>query len=184
MKPIFKRFLIGVGILAALAVLAFVALVIRLMMPPLSSFARANEKLPAVIIENGNTVYCRMKSCDFRFPLPDKSHVVWTNIDDGGFDTIHGSIHVIGTDGGPINLQKYAEFLRDKNWDVNVASGFGCPDVTNNMKDIPFVTPKGVTHFPLFEDFGATSSKDEGGVIDAQTENGITKIRFSYFGDM
>ena len=183
MNPILKRILIGVGALACLAVFAFIALIVLVMMPPLRSFSRTNEKLPAVSVETGDTVYCRMRYCDFRFPLPDKARVVWTNIDDGGFDTIHGSIYVIGSDGNPINLRNYAEFLQNKNWNVSVASGDGCPDVTNNMRDIPFISPKSVTHYPLFENFGASSTKQEGGLINAETKNGVTKISFSYFGD-
>lgn len=183
MKPILKRILIGVGAFACLAALAFIASIVLVMMPPLRSFSRTNEKLPTVFVENGSTVYCRMRYCDFRFPLPDKAHVVRTNIDAGGFDTIHGSIYIINSDGSPINLRHYAEFLQNKNWNVSVASGYGCRDITDNMKDVPFLSPTSMTHYPLFENFGASSTKQEGGIINAETKNGLTEISFSYFGD-
>jgi len=124
-----------------------------------------------------------MRFCDFRFPLPDNALVVWTNIDGGGFDTINGSIFIQRTNGGSVDLRHYAEFLQQKKWEVSVASGFGCPDVTNNQPDEPFVSPRGVTHYPLFEGFGASSSKEAGGGIQVETTNGMTQIHFSYFGD-
>jgi hypothetical protein len=183
LRPIIKRILIGVVGLACLAVFAFVALIVFVMMPPLRSFSLTHEKLPAVYVETGGTVYCRMRYCDFRFPLPSNVHIVWTNLDGGGFDTINGAIYVVGTNGGPVNLRDYAEFLQKKHWNVSVGSGAGCEDVTNNVPDVPFVSSSGVIHYPLFEQMGAGSADQEGGGIVVETEDSMTKIRFSYFGD-
>lgn len=183
MKPILKRVLIGVGVLVCLAVLAFVALAVYVMSPPLRSYSRAKEKLPAVIIETGNTVYCRMQYCDFRFPLPDNAHIVRTNLDSGGFDTINGAIYVVGADGKPISARSYAEFLQKKHWNVTVGSGFGCPDVTNNMLDVPFVSSGGTIHYPLFDQVFAGSTDQAGGSLIVEAEDHMTKIRFSFFGD-
>ncbi|MGA2788703.1 MAG: hypothetical protein ABSF60_14375, partial [Verrucomicrobiota bacterium] len=70
MRPTIKRALIGMVGLACLAIIAFVALFVYMLMPPLRSFSRMHENLPTVSVEIGNTVYCRMRYCDFRFPLP------------------------------------------------------------------------------------------------------------------
>lgn len=178
-----KRALLGVAAMACLFVLAFVALIVFVMMPPLKSFSRIHEKLPALFVENGNTVYCRMKACDFRFPLPDDVSIIGTNITDGGFDTIHGAIYIVGTNGGPVNLREYADFLQKKYWHVSVGSGAGCPEVTNNRQDLPFVSSGGTIHYPMFEQMGASTASQEGGSIMAETTNGMTEIQFSYFGD-
>jgi len=183
MKPILKRILIGIAGLVCLATIAFVALIVFAMMPPFRSFSRVHEKLPAVYVETGATVYCRMKYCDFRFPLPNNVHIVWTNLAGGGFDTINGAIYVVGTNGGPINLRAYAEFLQKKHWDVTTGSGAGCESVTNNCSDVPFVSSSGVIHYPLFDEIYGSSSNQKGGIIIAGTENSMTQIRFSYFGD-
>ncbi len=148
------------------------------------SLLRKNEKLPAVLIEKGNIVYCRMYMCDFRFPLPADARIVLTNIEDGGFDTINGSIYVVGPDGGPVNMRAYADLLQKKQFEAAPCDGSGCPDVTNNRPDIPFTMNSGeVIHYPLFDGFGASSPKQEGGLIGVSVENHMTKIRFSYFGD-
>jgi hypothetical protein len=145
--------------------------------------ARQNEKLPTVSVENGNTVYCRMCLCDFRFPLPDGAHVVRTKIDDGGGDTIDGSIYVVGPTGGPVNMRAYAEQLEKKDFVATPCDGSGCPEVTNRMADVPFVSGSQVIHYPLFDDFGASSPKQIGGTMEISIEDGLTKIHFGYFGD-
>jgi hypothetical protein len=94
-----KRVLLSMAALAGLGVVAFVGMVVYDMMPPFRSFARAGEKLPSISVENGDTLYCRMRYCDFRFPLPDKTHIVRTNPITGGADTINGDIYVIDPDG-------------------------------------------------------------------------------------
>lgn len=183
MRLTIKRVLIGVVGLACLAIIAWVALFVYMLMPPLRSFSRMHENLPTVSVEAGDTVYCRMRYCDFRFPLPSDVHILRTNLDGGGFDTINGAIYVVGPDGGPVNMRSYAEFLQKKHWNVTVGSGAGCEDVTNNIPDVPFVSSSGVIHYPIFEQMGAGSANQEGGVITIETEYGMTKIRFSYFGD-
>jgi len=178
-----KRIFIGVAVLACLAPIAFVALIVFMTMPPLRSFSRAHEKLPAVAVETAGTVYCRMGYCDFRFPLPGNVRIVRTNLDGGGFDTINGAIYVVGPDGGPVNVRSYAEFLQKNHWNVTVGSGDGCPDVTNSCPDVPFVSSGGVIHYPLFDQMFAGSADQVGGGIIVETESRMTKIRFSYFGD-
>jgi hypothetical protein len=77
MKRMLRRSLIGfVGhvCLAATVFIAFIFYGFYAMMPP---FNRVNEKLPSVAVENGNTVYCRMRYCDFRLPSPgpERAHL-------------------------------------------------------------------------------------------------------------
>jgi len=102
--------------------------------------SRRHEKLPDVSIENGNTVYCRMRACDFRFPLPSGSQFIKTESVEGGFDTINGVIYVTTTNGTPVNLAAYEAQLKK----YRLA---------------------------------------EGGWVSPDWTNGLTKIRFSYFGD-
>jgi hypothetical protein len=149
----------------------------------LRGLLRRHEKLPAVVIENGDVVYCRMYMCDFRFPLPDKVRIVRIAPVTGGGDTIDGAIYVVVVGGGSINMRKYAELLQGKHFDASPTDGSGCPDVTNNIADVPFVSAGRVIHYPLFDDFFASSADQEGGIIEVNTENRMTKIRFSYFGD-
>jgi hypothetical protein len=66
---------------------------------------------------------------------------------------------------------------------VATGSGAGCDCVTNNRTDVPFVSSSGVIHYPLFDEIYGSSSNQVGGMIIAATENGLTKIRFSYFVD-
>jgi hypothetical protein len=181
MNPIAKRVFIGVVGLVCLAAIGFIGLIIYMMIP--RSCSRMHEKLPAVSIENGDTVYCRMLYCDFRFPLPDKARVVRVDPVTGGGDTINGTIYLVGPDGGPVKMRAYAELLQREHFNVEPCDGSGCPDVTNHMADVPFVSSGRVIHYPLFEDFGASSRKPEGGWITTGTEGHMTRIRFSYFGD-
>ena len=178
-----KRIFIGIAGLACFAAIAFVVLIgyVILGMPTFRSLSRAHEKLPAIFVENGDTVYFRMQYDDFRFPLPSNVHIVRTNLDSGGY--FNGAIYVIGTNGAPVNLRDYAEFLQKKHWDVTTGSGAGCESVTNNRTDVPFVSSSGVIHYPLFDEIYGSSSNQVGGTIIAATENGMTKIRFSYFSD-
>ena len=59
--------------LCAVGVIAYLALIIFRLPPPMRSFGRRSEKLPSVSVGAGNVVYCRMRYCDFRFPLPERS---------------------------------------------------------------------------------------------------------------
>jgi hypothetical protein len=183
MKPIVKHVVIGIAGLACLAVLAFAGLFVYATMPPFHSFSRVHEKLPAISVENGDTLYCRMRYCDFRFPLPDGAKIVKTNTLTGGADMIDGAIYLVGPNGGPVKMREYAELLQKKHFDAAPADGNGCPCVTNYMPDVPFVSNGKVIHYPLFDNFGASSKDQEGGTIDVSIEGRMTKIRFSYFGD-
>jgi hypothetical protein len=95
-------------------------------LPPACSYARAHEQLPAVFVEEGRTVYCRMRYCDFRFPLPDGAQVLRTNLQGGGYDTIQGSVDVRGSQDRQIDYAAYARVLRAHRFTVN--SG---PDVAS-----------------------------------------------------
>ena len=64
-----------------------------------------------------------------------------------------------------------------------MASGVGCPAVTNDCPDTPFVSSKGVIHYPLFDQVFAGQAEQEGGGIIIETGDIMTRIRFSYFGD-
>lgn len=74
---------------------------------------RRSEKLPSVSIENGNIVYCRMHLCDFRFPLPNASHLVNVSPLTGGGDTIDGTIYVEATNGTPVDLDTYSDQIKN-----------------------------------------------------------------------
>jgi hypothetical protein len=47
--------------------------------------------LPRASVKNG-VIHCRMKADDFRFPLPQGTHVVLPIKITGGFDTVDGSV--------------------------------------------------------------------------------------------
>ena len=183
MKPKVKRVAIVITGLAALAVIAFIGLIVYVMMPPLRSFSRMHEKLPTMTVENNDTLYCRMQYCDFRFPLPAGARIVRTDPLTGGADTINGAVYLAGPDGGPVNMRAYADLLQKKQFDAAPTDGSGCPAVTNNMPDVPFVCAGKVIHYPLFDDFGASSRSQAGGRIEVRIEGRLTQIRFSYFGD-
>ncbi len=78
-------------------------------------YQRKNEKLPTVLIENGNIAYCRMRVCDFRFPLPKASSMVKIGLTEWGFDTINGFIDVSATNGMPVDLDAYSSRLSNFN---------------------------------------------------------------------
>ncbi len=124
-----------------------------------------------------------MYACDFWFPLPNNARVIRTNIDSGGFDTINGAIYVAGPTGGPVNMRAYAEQLEKKDFVATPGDGSGCPEVTNRMPDMPFVSAGQVIHYPLFDDFWAGSTNQKGGSMEISVESNLTKIKFGYFGD-
>jgi hypothetical protein len=79
-----------------------------------SRIERLGEKnLPKIIIENGNTIYCRMKADDFRFPLPPGSWA--TNpIVTGGFDTVDGSVEARFENTNHVTAIQYQSSLSGK----------------------------------------------------------------------
>ncbi|HEX3626747.1 MAG TPA: hypothetical protein VH280_15150 [Verrucomicrobiae bacterium] len=103
---------------------------------------RKNEKLPIVLIENGNAVYCRMTCCDFRFPLPKSSRVKQAILTEGGADTVDGFVDVETTNGSPVDLDAYSSQLNN----YHLAEG-------------GWVSPA------------------------SESEKGVVRIKFSYFGD-
>jgi len=173
-----KRIFIGI---AGLACFATAALVVYVMMPPLRSFSRAHEKLPAISVENGDTVYCRMRYCDFRFPLPNGARIVQTNIESGGFDTINGTINVVGASGGLINMRDYAELLQKKHFSLGIADASCC--VGTNVPDMPITVAGKTIHHPVLSDFTAGSIDQDGGTLQIGTVSNLIQIRFGYFGD-
>jgi hypothetical protein len=179
MKPMLKHILMGMAGLICLAIIALIVCGFYDMKPP---FDRVNEKLPNITIENGSIIYCRMRYCDFRFPLPENVRIVRTNIESGGYDTINGSVYVIGTNDGPANLREYAEYLQRMHWNVRVVSGVGCNSCTN-VPDVPFVSSGQVIHYPLFDEIYGSSKNQDGGTFTVNTEDHMTKIHFAYFGD-
>lgn len=95
--------------------LAAAGLVIAIVAVPLRSYVRSRS--PAVS-EKAGMVLCRMKYCDFRFPLPPGAHIVSVGPLTIGPDTIHGSIvHSSAT--GNIS---YAEVLRQHGFQFNPGS--------------------------------------------------------------
>ena len=70
------------------------------------------EGLPTITIEGDNTVYCRMKADDFRFPLPPGAVAVNPRIVSGSFDTVKGSLIVTFPEGRPMSPRRYEEWLK------------------------------------------------------------------------
>ena len=156
MNPIQKRALIGTLGIVSLTFVAYVAVIICMLFPPLRSFSRRHEKLPSVSVENGHTVCCRMRYCDFRFPLPENVNVVRIDRVTGGLDTIEGTIHAVDANGGLVKMRNYAELLQRHHFDSISADSFG---------------------------FFTRSINQEGGVIAASSAGRGAEIHFSYFGD-
>jgi hypothetical protein len=80
-------------------------------------------------------------------------------------------------------MRAYADLLQKRQFEASPCDGSGCPEVTNNMPDVPFVSAGKVIHYPLFDDFWASSSNQLGGTIEVTIADRGTKIRFGYFGD-
>jgi len=75
-----------------------------------SRIERLHESnLPKILVE-GNTICCRMKADDFRFPLPRGSRA--TNaVVTGGFDTVEGSVEARFDDTNRITAGEYETSL-------------------------------------------------------------------------
>jgi hypothetical protein len=69
--------------------------------------------LPKILVERGNTIYCRMKADDFRFPLPPGSRPLNPTVR-GGFDTADGSVEVRFEGSNSVTVSEYKVFLAGK----------------------------------------------------------------------
>jgi hypothetical protein len=69
--------------------------------------------LPKIRVESGDTIYCRMKADDFRFPLPPGSRAV-NPIVTGGFDTIDGTVEARFDETNRVTADQYRTFLIGK----------------------------------------------------------------------
>jgi len=114
---------------------------------------RSHENLPAVAVESGKRLCCRMLYCDFRFPLPPGARVVSIDPVTGGFDTIKGSILVTNTGGGAFDLRAYARMMRRDGFNED---GGG---------------------------FGFSASSPDGGYVAVQNSGLTCTIGFSFLGD-
>ena len=70
------------------------------------------EGLPAVSIEGGKSIYCRMKAADFRFELPAGGVAAEPIIESGGFDSVHGSVVITFPEATQRSAGEYGEGLR------------------------------------------------------------------------
>ena len=102
------------------------------------------SRLPAVS-EHDGMVLCRMKYCDFRFPLPPGAHIVSIGPLTVGADTITGSIvHSSATD-----AFRYDEVLRRHGFDFKPGSLIA----TSSEQPGGWVQPVGdQIHFSYFGD--------------------------------
>jgi hypothetical protein len=177
-----RRIVIRIVVFFCFVVMAMIGYVM-LGMPTLLSLSRTGEKLPAIFVEVGNTAYCRMRYCDFQFPLPNGAQIVRTNIESGSFDTIKGTVYAIETNGTPINLRAFAELLEKKHFNLSITDLTGC-DCCTNIHAVPFVSNGKMIKIPDFSSIGANSRDPLGGWITADlVDTNAVRIRFSYFGD-
>ena len=71
------------------------------------------RNLPKIMIEKGGIVYCRMKTDDFRFPLPQGTRAA-NLIVTGGFDTVDGSIEALYDSTNQVTAHEYETSLSGK----------------------------------------------------------------------
>lgn len=80
-----------------------------------SRVERLGEKaLPKALVENGGTIYCRMKADDFRFPLPPGSRALAPTVTSGGFDWLDGIVEVQFEGSNQITAEEYERWLSGK----------------------------------------------------------------------
>lgn len=80
-----------------------------------SRIERIREKnLPRIVIEGGDTVYCRMKADDFRFPLPPGGRAFNPILNSGGFDTVDGAVEVRFEGTNHVSASDYETWLVGK----------------------------------------------------------------------
>jgi hypothetical protein len=96
-----------------------------------------------------------MRSCDFRFPLPDDARLKWIDPVKGNFDSAEGVLYLESLSGKAIDLLAYANLLQRNRFQVEQSTWH----------------------------LEARSTKPEGGRVTIETSNGTGKIHFSYFGD-
>jgi hypothetical protein len=138
---------------------------------------RKKEKLPAIAIQYGKTVYCRMQLCDFWFPLPRQAQVVRSEVVRGGDDAVTGVIYVTNEDGRPVDLAAYQQLL--------MRHGFqnfpmGCPysDVVDAVEQSGNTTNRADCHVIAW----IVQNKDSG-TIAIDVVSNYVKIGFDYWGD-
>src|SRR5436190_16642929 len=112
-----KMFFITLAVLVGLLLIAAVVRFANDSIAPLflnSRVERLGEKdLPKILIQ-GNTIYCRMKTDDFRFPLPAGSRGTNAIITGGIFDTIDGTVEARFDGTNMVTASEYAAFLVGK----------------------------------------------------------------------
>jgi hypothetical protein len=174
MRKRFVIFVAGFALVLALCCLASPFLDF-LVIGPLRGAFRSHENLPSVTVESGRTVYCRMRYCDFRFPLPHGASVARTDSVAGGFDTIKGAIYITNLNGGSVDLQAYADLLRQHHF--NVQPGF------TSEADPPWVGAPATRNHPEGYTIPFAASKPDGGWVAVDVIGHTIKVGFSYFGD-
>jgi len=79
-----------------------------------SRIERLGEKnLPRILVEKKNTIYCRMKADDFRFPLPPGSHAI-NPVATGGFDSVDGIVEARFVESNHFTADQYNRWLSGK----------------------------------------------------------------------
>ena len=104
-----------------------------------------------------------------------------TNIESGGFDTINGTIYVVGANGGLVNMRDYVQLLQKKHFSLGIADASNC--VSTDTPDEPIINAGKIIHYPVLSDFSAGSSDQVGGNLQIGVVSNMTQIRFGYFGD-
>jgi hypothetical protein len=126
-------------------------------------------------VQDGKTVYCRMRDCDFYFPLPSGARIQSTDPVTGGDDTIDGFLYVTDKNGGPVDLNAYAELMRKKGLRVEYNVGASLEGEVGKAPT-KFNPPYGGT--PAWVAVGG-----DVGAVAVETVSNVTVIGFTYFGD-
>jgi len=146
------------GPIALVLWLPFLAINLASLPALIRSASRADERaLPTATVENGQTIYCRMRLCDFRFPIPSDTRVDHFDHVKGGMDTIDGEVLVTSNQNSSIDMQRYAAQLKQQGFNVSICEE--CPSLS------------------------AGSTAPLGGSISVDDFGETITIRFGYFGD-
>jgi len=172
-----RRFLKFAVILSVVVIIGYIAwpFLDFFVIVPARSALRAGEKLPSISVERDRMVYCRMQYCDFRFPLPDDTRIARTAPVTGGDDSVKGAFFITNKNGGPVDLEAYAELLRRHHFTVLPG------DVSE--ADPPWVGAPAERHHPEGYTIPWRASGGDGGWVAVDTIDHTTKIGFSYWGD-